>query len=143
MAKAKPIITLQSYGIYTHWDAKAKGLPQIEAFTTKVAATLDIEFGIIVNIKKAKGEKLHYCIYHPDIPDADGEIMPPFDGIEYIKDNNWDFYLGDTLWAPVENKTGDWRMTIELNGNIIVDKTFNVELAAKRDERDFWKSRGY
>ena len=47
--------------------------------------------------KKAKGEKLHYCIYHPDIPDADGEVMPPFDGFEYVKDNDWHFYLGDLV----------------------------------------------
>lgn len=55
--------------------------------------------------------------------------MLPFDGIEYVKDNNWDFYLGDTLWAPIENKVGDWRMTLELKGKIIADKTFKVELS--------------
>ena len=146
MAKATPQITMQSYGIYTHWDEKSKALPQIESFTTKVSAKLDIEFGYIINIKKAKGKKLHYCIYHPDIPDipdSDGEVMSPFDGIEYVKDNNWDFYLGDTLWAPIENKTGDWRMTIELDGQTIADKTFSVELESQRNETDFWRARGY
>lgn len=59
MAKSTPIINMQSYGIYTHWDEKSKALPQIETFTTKVNAVLDIEFGFIINIKKAKGEKLH------------------------------------------------------------------------------------
>lgn len=143
MAKSTPLITMQSYGVYSQWDEKSKALPQIESFTTKVNAQLDIEFGFIINIKKAKGEKLHYCIYHPDIPDNDGEVMPPFDGIEYVKDNNWDFYLGDTLWAPIENKVGDWRMTLELNGKIIADKTFTVELESQRNETDFWRARGY
>lgn len=53
MAKLKPIITLQSYGIYSTWDNESKALPQIEQFTTEVIATLDVEFGLIINIKKA------------------------------------------------------------------------------------------
>ena len=72
MAKSKQQITLESYGIYTHWDKASKSLPQIMQFTTKVTAFIDVEFGLIVNIKKAKGEKLHYCIYHPGIIDSDG-----------------------------------------------------------------------
>ena len=143
MAKNKPEITLQSYGIYSHWDSSSKELPQIQSFTNKVPAKLDIEFGLIVNIKKAKGEKLHYCIYHPDIPDADGEVMPPFEGFEYVKDNDWHFYLGDTLWEPIANKTGNWRMTIELNGKLIADKTFTVFEQESMSEIEFWQKRGY
>ena len=56
MAKSKPQITLESYGIYTHWDKASKLLPQITQFTTKVTACIDVEFGLIVNIKKAKGD---------------------------------------------------------------------------------------
>ena len=67
MAKAKPITSIESYGIYSHWDAKEKDLPQITEFTTDVPAQLDIEFGFIVNIKKAKGQKIKFCVYHPDI----------------------------------------------------------------------------
>lgn len=143
MAKSKPIISLQSYGIYSNWDSKSKSLPQIKEFTTDVNAKLDIEFGLIVNIKKAKGEKLHFCIYHPDIPDENGDIMAPFEGVEYVKDNDWHFYLGDTLWEPIENKLGDWRMTLTLNNQVIADKTFNVQLEEQRTETDFWKKRGY
>lgn len=84
---------------------------------------------LLLILKKPKEKSYINCIYHPDIPDNDGKVMLPFDGIEYVKDNNWDFYLGDTLWAPIENKVGDWRMTLELKGKIIADKTFKVELS--------------
>jgi len=143
MAKLKPSVTLQSYGIYSTWDSSSKALPQIEQFTTEVVAEIDVEFGLIVNIKKAKGEKLHFCIYHPDIPNEEGDVMPPFEGVEYIKDNDWHFYLGDTLWEPIGNKLGPWRMTLTLNNKIIADKTFNVALEAQQTEVDFWKKRGY
>ncbi|CAK2058316.1 hypothetical protein VCRA2110O318_40069 [Vibrio crassostreae] len=48
--------------------------------------------------------------------------------------------LGDTIWAPVSNKLGKWRMTVELKGNIIADKTFNL---VAKDEGQFWKRRGF
>ena len=143
MAKLKPSVTLQSYGIYSTWDSSSKALPQIEQFTTDVIAEIDVEFGLIVNIKKAKGEKLHFCIYHPDIPNEEGDVLPPFEGVEYVKDNDWHFYLGDTLWEPIGNKLGPWRMTLTLNSKIIADKTFNVALEAQQTEVDFWKKRGY
>jgi len=143
MAKSKPEVSIQSCGIYSTWDSKSKALPQIEQFTTNVIAKLDVEFGLIINIKKAKGEKLHFCIYHPDIPDSNGEIMPPFESVEYIKENDWQFYLGDTLWEPIENKLGDWRMTLTLNNKIIADKTFNVALEEQGSVNDFWRKRGY
>lgn len=126
MAKRKPEIKIESYGIYRHWDAEAKELPRIAEFTTEVPAEIDIEFGFVVNIKRAKNQLLTYCIYHPDIPDDLGVPRPPFDGTVYVKSNDWRFYLGDTIWEPVENKLGDWRMTLELDGKIIAEKTFDV-----------------
>lgn len=139
MAKHKPTVEIVSYGIYKHWDAKSKALPKIDRFTTRIPCELDIEFGYIVNIKRAKNAKLRYCIYHPDIPDEDGQPMPPFDGLEYVGNNDWDFYLGDTLWEPVANKTGPWRMTLELDGRIVADKTFEVEDEAPYEGASFWK----
>lgn len=126
MAKPKLTCSITSYGIYDKWDADSKKLPQIKEFTTKVSPEIDIEFGFVINILKGKGKKITYCIYHPDIPDEDGEVMPPFDGTLYIRDNNWDFYLGDTIWAPAENKIGNWRMTVECEGKVIAEKTFMV-----------------
>ena len=48
-----------------------------------------------------------------------------FDGELYVHNNDWDFYLGDTIWAPI-NK-------------IIAGKTFNVY---NHNENQFWKRRG-
>ena len=58
MAKLKPIITLQSYGIYSTWDNESKALPQIEQFITEVIATLDVEFGFDHKYKKSQRRKI-------------------------------------------------------------------------------------
>ncbi|MCF7502244.1 DUF3859 domain-containing protein [Vibrio sp. L3-7] len=140
MAKRSVVVDMTSYGIYSKWDSKSKDLPKIQEFTTIVDAEIDVEFGYILNIKKAKGEKIRYCICHPDITTDKGEVLEPFEGEEYVGNNDWDFYLGDTIWSPVSNKLGKWRMTVKLKGNIIADKTF--DLVAK-DESQFWKRRGF
>ena len=126
MAKRSSAVEIISYGIYNTWDSKSKTLPKIQAFTTTIPAELDIEFGFIVKIQKAKGEQVRFCIYHPDITDEEGVIMPPFEGIEFVSDNDWEFYLGDTIWAPVSNKTGSWRMVLEMKGRVVAEKTFIV-----------------
>ncbi|WP_426369188.1 DUF3859 domain-containing protein [Pseudocolwellia sp. HL-MZ7] len=143
MAKTKIQHTIISFGIYDKWDQSDKELPKVIEFTLNVSAKTDIEFGFIINIKKGKGKKITYCIYHPNIPDDNGEVMPPFTGDVYIKDNNWHFYLGDTLWEPLENKIGDWRMTIECDEKIIADKTFFINEPNKILDAKFWKRAGY
>lgn len=126
MAKKKPVITIRNYGIYSHWNAKSKALPKIKEFTTDVPAEIDIEFGFTVNIKNARGNKIFYCIDHPGIYDEVGQRRGAFTGEVHITNNDWSFYLGDTIWAPIDDKCGLWRMTIELNNQIVADKTFNV-----------------
>ncbi|RDV26806.1 DUF3859 domain-containing protein [Alteromonas aestuariivivens] len=143
MAKHKPIVELVSYGIYTKWDADNKSLPKIREFTTQIPAQLDIEFGFVVNIKRAKNARMRYCIYHPGIPDESGQPMAPFDGLEYVRSNDWDFYLGDTLWEPLNNKLGNWRMTLELDGNVVADKTFCVEAELPYEGAQFWARRKF
>jgi len=70
--------------------------------------------------------------------------MQPFEGNVYVKDNDWSFYLGDTVWEPIEDKIGDWRMTLSLAGKVIADKTFKlVANEETKTEDDFWKYRGY
>ena len=96
--------------------------------TVHVPAIIDIEFGFVTRIRKAKNQRLLYCIYHPDITDIDGNIRPPFEGEVFIKENDWKFYLGDCIWAPIDNKVGNWRMTLTLNGKLIADRTFKVHL---------------
>ena len=129
MAKRKPEVRVRSYGIYTQWESDSKLLPRIAQFTTRVSAEIDIEFGFVVNVKGAKNQELNYCIYHPEILDADGVVRAPFDGVVYVKTNDWDFYLGDTIWSPIDDKLGDWRMTMELDGKIIAEKTFHLFLS--------------
>ena len=126
MAKKKPVIKIQTYGIHSKWDSKSKTLPKILTFTTDIPADVDIEFGFIINIKNARGKKAFYCINHPNIHNKSGEPCDAFTGEVHITNNDWSFYLGDTIWAPIEDKCGLWRMTIELDGTVIADKTFKV-----------------
>ena len=126
MAKRKPETRIKSHGIYSKWDSETKQLPRILEFTTNVPAEIDIEFGFVVNIKGAKNKELAYCIDHPGILDTQGNRRAPFDGTVFVKTNDWDFYLGDTIWEPIEDKLGSWRMTLELDGKIIADKVFEV-----------------
>ena len=128
MAKKKPVIKTQTYGIHSKWDAKSKVLPKVLKFTTDIPAEIDIEFGLIINIKNARGKKAFYCIDHPNILNKSGEQCAPFTGEVHVTNNDWSFYLGDTVWAPIEDKCGPWHMTLELDGQVIADKTFNVSL---------------
>ena len=126
MAKRRVDIRLESYGIYRQWDASSKELPRIAEFTTRVPATVDIEFGLITRIKGAKNQRLRYCIDHPGILDADGKTRPPFDGTVFVRSNDWQFYLGDTIWEPVDDKVGTWKMTLEMEGRVVAEKAFDV-----------------
>ena len=129
MPKRKPEVRIRSYGVYSNWDAKTKLLPRIEEFTTRVPATIDIEFGFIINIKWAKNSELDYCIDHPGILDANGKRRAPFDGSVYVKTNDWDFYLGDTIWEPIKDKLGPWKMSVEMDGTLVAEKTFEIYAA--------------
>lgn len=143
MSKLKSKFSIVSYGIYDTWDEKSKLLPIIKDFTTQIPAQIDIEFGFILHVLKGKGLRLDYSIFHPNIVDKNGEVMPPFTGEVYVRNNDWEFYLGDTIWAPIDDKTGDWRMVIELKGNVIAEKTFSVLVEYGDGEIQFWKKRGY
>jgi hypothetical protein len=145
MAKRSAIVEMTSYGIYSEWDSKAKQLPKIQEFTTKIPADEDIEFGFIINVKKAKGEVVEFCIDHPGVLGKKGQVLEPFTGDLHVGSNDWDFYLGDTiqLLDPVngfESNIGKWRMTISMKGRVVADKTFDVY---SRDEGEFWKRRGF
>ncbi|MDO6747033.1 DUF3859 domain-containing protein [Gilvimarinus sp. 1_MG-2023] len=126
MAKKKPEVRIKNWGIYTPWDHSAKSLPTLLKSTFDIPCEEGIEFGYIANIKKAKNKKLQYCIYHPDIPDETGNSLPPFSGEEYIRQNDWNFFIGDTIWKPIGNKQGPWRITLAIDGEIITDKTFRL-----------------
>ena len=126
MVKRKPQVRIRSYGIYSQWESGAKELPKFVAATTRVHAELNVEFGFVVNIKGGKNQELEYCIDHPGILDEEGDRRAPFDGVVFIKQNDWNFYLGDTIWEPIDDKLGDWRMFLKLDGQVVADKTFHL-----------------
>lgn len=155
MSKLKFDVSVIYSGIFTQWDVESNTLPRLLKSTIHIPAEIDIEFGFIAQIKKAKNQKLRYCIYHPDVPDENDIIRPPFDGELYVESNDWKFFIGDTIWAPLHNKVGNWRMTLELKGRVIAEKTFKIYLPdnlpltekynSKQDEQKiaaFWKKRG-
>lgn len=126
MTKPKSIYELVSWGIYSSWNPGARELPDIREFTRIIPARIGIEFGYVVNIRKAKGKRLFYRIDHPPFPDADGNPAPSFLGDVYVKSNNWDFFLGDTIWAPVEDKIGTWRLQTTIEDEILADEKFTI-----------------
>ena len=126
MAKRRVTHRLGSYGIYDGWDRDAKELPKLLKTEETVPATLDIEFGYIINIKGARGKVLEYCIEHPPFEDEKGNVAPPFDGDLYVRSNDWDFFLGDKVWAPVDDKVGEWRMVTKIEGEVLEDRVFEV-----------------
>ena len=134
MAKRKPEIRMHTYGIYTAWDADSKDLPRFKSATTRIPAKIGIEFGFVVEIRNCKNEQLYYCIDHPGILDASGKRRRPFDGTVYVKTNDWKFFLGDTVWEPVNDKIGDWRLSVELGGEIVAEKTFELLAVEESDD---------
>jgi len=81
---------------------------------------------MVVKIVGAKNMQLDFCIDHPGIRDDKGKVRRPFDGTVFVKTNDWDFFLGDTVWNPIADKLGNWRLTLELGGELIADKTFYI-----------------
>ena len=126
MAKQKPEVIIRTYGIYSKWESGSKELPSFCESTTRIPATVDVEFGLIVNVVGGKNLPLSYCIDHPGILDDDGKPRPPFEDVVYVKTNDWDFYLGDTIWEPINDKLGTWRMTLELQGSIVAEQSFQL-----------------
>jgi len=126
VAKRKREIRIRTYGIYTKWDSDSKNLPKVAEITNSVRAVVDVEFGFVASIRGAKNERLEYRIDHPGILDAEGNRRPPFDGVVYVKANDWNFYLGDTIWEPIADKLGPWHMSIRLGGEVVAEKTFQL-----------------
>jgi len=121
--KPLPEVEIVSYGQYTTWDRESKKLPELVDLTTEVNAEVGVEFGMIVEIFQAKGRFLDFIIDHPPFKDEDGNISPPFEGSYQIKNNPYAFFLGDTIWEPVEDKRGPWTMTVLMDGQKLASKT--------------------
>lgn len=115
-----------SYGKYTKWDRESRELPELLELTYEVTAEIGVEFGMIVEIFQAKGRFLDFQIDHPPFTDADGNIEPAFEGSYQIRNNPYAFFLGDTIWEPVEDKRGPWTMTIFMDGKKLASKTIQL-----------------
>jgi hypothetical protein len=115
-----------SYGVYSRWDCTSRELPIIQQFTTNIEAVPDNEFGMVVNIKGARGKWIDYCIDHPPFKDNRGKVTPPFKGNYRIKTKDYDFFIGDSIWAPVEDKMGEWTITLMFEDRVVIEKSFEV-----------------
>ena len=54
MSKLKPDVTIIHTGIFTQWNEHDGDLPRLTKSTVHVHAEIDIEFGFITRIRKAK-----------------------------------------------------------------------------------------
>lgn len=121
--KPLPEVEIVSYGQYTSWDRESRDLPELVNLTKEVKAEIGVEFGMIVEIYQAKGRYLDFRIDHPPFKDEQGKIELPFEGSYQIKSNPYSFFLGDTVWEPVEDKKGPWTMTVLMDGQRLATKT--------------------
>ncbi len=127
MAKKKIESELYSYGIYSKWDRSSKDLPKLMKITDQIPLELDMEFGYIILIKGAKGKRILFKIEHPPFRDNSGNIAEPFTGEIFIRTNDYKFFLGDTIWAPIIDKKGEWKLTTWLDGEIIIQKSLFIK----------------
>lgn len=124
--KPLPEVEILSYGIYSRWDKSGKDLPKLIKMTDEIEAALDIEFGMILEIAKAKGRYLSYRIDHPPFTDAGGQVEPPFTGQYQVRANPYYFFLGDTVWAPVEDKKGTWTLSVFFEDTLVAEKSLTL-----------------
>lgn len=123
----RPIeIEVINYGEYAPWDRESSALPHFIRLTHEVEAALGVEFGMIVEIRKARGRYLDFLIEHPPFTDGSGETEPPFQGTFRVKHNPFQFFLGDSIWAPVHDKLGDWKLSILLEDQVLISKTIHL-----------------
>jgi hypothetical protein len=125
MHKKKADVKMESRGLYTPLDKGSKELPKLIRFTEEIPCELGVEFGYILHIQHGRGMKLTFQIDHPPFL-RDGETDPPFTGEEYVRSNDWKFFLGDTTWEPIEDKAGEWRIRTWLDGDLVADRTLTL-----------------
>jgi len=126
VSRNKPIFEIKSYGLYTAWDRESKALPKIVKHTLDIPAEIGVEFGFVLSVKRLKGEILEFCIEHPLFTDEEGNVMPAFEGTYFVNSNDFQFFLGDTVWEPVEDKRGEWILTVRYEGKEVARKNFRL-----------------
>lgn len=120
--KKLPGVEVVSYGKYTGWNERSRELPELLELTHEVHAEIDVEFGLIIEIRNGKGRYIDYIIHHPPFKDKYGNITPSFEGEYHIRTNPYRFFLGDTVWEPIEDKKGNWEFIILIDQQIVVRK---------------------
>jgi len=126
MNRRKIQAEILSHGQYGKWDRSSNDLPELIIVTDRVKAEIDVEFGYIVRLKGGKGKEIHFKIDHPPFKDQAGNVEPPFEGDFFIPSNDYKFYLGDTVWEPISDKTGDWTMSIFYADELLAEKTITI-----------------
>ena len=130
MAKRKLTATEMSYGIYEPWQKGARTVPQIRQFTDQIPGELGIEFGYVLRLIGGRGQVLNYRIEHPAFKDERGKLVGAFTGTQPITDNDYQFFLGDTLWEPVLPKCGYWTLITSHQGNELHRRRFLIQKPA-------------
>jgi len=138
MAKRKPVFKMISYGEYSKWNRESAEIPHILNFTTRIKAEIGTEFGYVLQIKGGKGETISFKIEHPPFKNENGEVVPSFEGDQFIRTNDFQFYLGDCTWEPLEDKLGNWELTTYYSGKVIAHKVFEL---VKKDSGHFFNFR--
>lgn len=126
MTKRKISWELYSYGIYSPWNKSSREIPKLLDITTLIPIQQDMEFGYLLKIKGAKGKTIEFIIEHPPMIDENSNTMPPFEGTCFIDSNDYEFFLGDTVWEPYAQMAGNWRLITKLEGKTIADKKLTL-----------------
>jgi len=126
MPKKRIGVSMHSHGLYDGWNRDSKNLPTLVKMTAEIEAALEVEFGYILRVRNARNSKITFRIEHPPFKGDNGEIAPPFEGELYVKTNDFRFFLGDTVWDPVADKRGEWRLITWLDGEKVADKTLEL-----------------
>lgn len=117
---------MYSFGEYSEWDRQSKKIPKILDITTEIKAEIGTEFGYVLHIKQGKGEMLTFKIEHPPFTDENGKIRPPFTGEQFIRTNDFEFFLGDCIWEPLDDKLGKWELSTFYQGKRVAHKIFTL-----------------
>ncbi len=126
MPRRKPFIKIFNFGRYTTWNKTSRELPKILEYTQTIEAINGNEFGIIIDVKDAKSKVLDFVIKHPPIKDDNGNLLPQFKGHLFVKTHNTQFFVGDGIWLPVEDKVGAWEVLVYMDGKLEVSKKFEI-----------------
>lgn len=126
MPKRKIKISIANYGEYTTWNKKSRQMPKLLRYTDTIEAIEGNEFGIIINVDHAKGKVLEFIIKHPPLLNPQGNRIPQFKGELYVNSIHTQFFVGDGIWLPLEDKIGEWEVIILLDNKEMVSKKFMI-----------------